>query len=112
MYISILSTKYIKLYKGAKHLLQTLKEKGFKVVAAHGDSPRIDLKQSPLYEDSEIAMLKTHYYGGIKKYQWLTLPLALHGVVVKKDGTKVNICIGERDEDPVVGITDLLPHFL
>ena len=85
-------------------------ENGFKVVAAHGDSPRIDLKQSPLYEDSEIAMLKTHYYGGIKKYQWTNIPLSMHGTIVKPDGEKVNICIGEKDEDPVFTICDLLPH--
>lgn len=85
-------------------------ESGLKVVAAHGDSPRIDLKQSPLYEDSEIAMLKTHYYGGIKKYQWTNIPLSMHGTIVKPDGEKVNICIGEKDEDPVFTICDLLPH--
>ena len=81
-------------------------EKGLNVVAAHGDSPRIDLKQSPLYEDSEIAMLKTHYYGGIKKYQWTNIPLSMHGTVVKPDGEKVTICIGEKDEDPIFTICD------
>ena len=85
-------------------------ENGLNVVAAHGDSPRIDLKQTPLYEDSEIAMLKTHYYGGIKKYQWTNIPLSMHGTVVKTDGEKVNICIGEREEDPIFTICDLLPH--
>lgn len=85
-------------------------EKGMKLLGAHLDSPRIDLKQVPLYEDTEMALFDTHYYGGIKKYQWVTLPLAIHGVVVKKDGTKVNIVIGEKDSDPVVGITDLLVH--
>lgn len=85
-------------------------ESGLRVVAAHGDSPRIDLKQSPLYEDNEIAMLKTHYYGGIKKYQWTNIPLSMHGTVVKPDGEKVNICIGEKDEDPIFTICDLLPH--
>lgn len=85
-------------------------EKGLNVIAAHGDSPRIDLKQSPLYEDSEIAMLKTHYYGGIKKYQWTNIPLSMHGTVVKPDGEKVTICIGEKDEDPIFTICDLLPH--
>ncbi len=85
-------------------------EKGMKILGAHIDSPRIDLKQNPFYEDTELAFLDTHYYGGIKKYQWVTLPLALHGVVVKKDGTIVNLVIGEAEEDPVVGITDLLPH--
>ncbi|MBU3181156.1 aminopeptidase [Clostridium psychrophilum] len=85
-------------------------EKGFKILGAHIDSPRLDLKQNPLYEDSELALLKTHYYGGIKKYQWVTLPLAIHGVVVKKDGTIVNIVIGEDEKEPVVGISDLLIH--
>lgn len=74
-------------------------EEGLNILGAHIDSPRLDLKQNPLYEDTEMALLDTHYYGGVKKYQWVTLPMALHGVVVKKDGTKVNICIGEKDED-------------
>ena len=81
-------------------------EKGMKILGAHIDSPRIDLKQNPLYEDTEQVLLDTHYYGGIKKYQWVALPLALHGVVVKKDGTKVEIVIGEEEGDPVVGISD------
>lgn len=85
-------------------------EDGMKILGAHIDSPRIDLKQVPLYEDTEMALLDTHYYGGIKKYQWVTLPLALHGVVVKKDGTVVRVVIGEAADDPVVGITDLLIH--
>jgi len=85
-------------------------EKGLKILGAHIDSPRLDLKQNPLYEDSELALLDTHYYGGIKKYQWVTLPLALHGVVVKKDKTVIDICIGEDDNDPVVGVSDLLVH--
>ncbi|WP_346938984.1 aminopeptidase [uncultured Clostridium sp.] len=85
-------------------------EKGFKILGAHVDSPRLDLKQNPLYEDSDFAMLKTHYYGGIKKYQWVTIPLAIHGVVIKKDGTLINIVIGEDDKEPVVGISDLLVH--
>lgn len=85
-------------------------EDGMKILGAHIDSPRIDLKQNPLYEDSEMAMLDTHYYGGIKKYQWVTLPLAIHGVVCKKDGTTINVCIGEDENDPVVGISDLLVH--
>ncbi|MBE5962116.1 MAG: aminopeptidase [Lachnospiraceae bacterium] len=85
-------------------------EKGMKLLGAHIDSPRIDLKQVPLYEDTEMALFDTHYYGGIKKYQWVTLPLAIHGVVCKKDGTTVNVVIGEDDSDPVVGITDLLVH--
>ena len=83
---------------------------GVKIAAAHIDSPRIDLKPNPLYEDSEMAFFKTHYYGGIKKYQWTAIPLALHGVIVKKDGTKVTVNIGEDDNDPKFVITDLLPH--
>jgi aspartyl aminopeptidase len=85
-------------------------EKGFKILGAHVDSPRLDLKQNPLYEDSDLAFLKTHYYGGVKKYQWVTIPLAIHGVVVKKDGTIVNVVIGEDEKEPVVGISDLLIH--
>lgn len=85
-------------------------EKGFNIIGAHIDSPRMDLKQNPLYEDTGLAYLDTHYYGGIKKYQWVTIPLALHGVVAKKDGTLVNVVIGEDDGDPVVGISDLLIH--
>lgn len=85
-------------------------ENGFNILGAHIDSPRLDLKQNPLYEDKELAMLDTHYYGGIKKYQWVTLPLALHGIVVRKDGSSVQITIGEDDNDPVVGISDLLVH--
>ena len=83
---------------------------GMNIVGAHIDSPRIDLKQNPLYEDSDFALADTHYYGGIKKYQWVARELALHGVVVKKDGTAVQICIGEKEDDPVVGISDLLIH--
>ena len=85
-------------------------EEGMNILGAHIDSPRIDVKQNPLYESEELAYLDTHYYGGIKKYQWVTLPLALHGVVVKKDGTTVDICVGEREEDPVFAVTDLLVH--
>ena len=85
-------------------------ENGMNILGAHIDSPRIDIKQNPLYEDGNLALLDTHYYGGIKKYQWVAMPLALHGVVVKKDGTKININIGEKDEDPVFAITDLLAH--
>ena len=84
--------------------------KGANICAAHEDSPRMDLKPNPLYEDSEIAYFKTHYYGGIKKYQWPTLPLALHGVVCCKDGRTVNVTIGEDPADPVLMISDLLPH--
>ena len=85
-------------------------EKGLNIVGAHIDSPRMDLKQNPLYEDTELVYLDTHYYGGIKKYQWVALPLALHGVVAKKDGTVVDVVIGEDEDDPVVGISDLLIH--
>ncbi len=85
-------------------------EKGMNILASHIDSPRLDVKPNPLYEDSGIAYLDTHYYGGIKKYQWVTIPLAIHGVVIKKDGTTVEICIGEDEDDPVVFISDLLPH--
>lgn len=85
-------------------------EKGINILGAHVDSPRLDLKQNPLYEDTDLAMFETHYYGGIKKYQWVTLPLAIHGVIVKKDGTAVNVVIGEDDNDPVIGVSDLLIH--
>ena len=85
-------------------------EKGMRILGAHVDSPRIDLKQNPLYEDQELALLDTHYYGGVKKYQWVTIPLALHGVVAKKDGQLVQVVIGEDETDPVFGISDLLIH--
>lgn len=85
-------------------------ENGMNILGAHIDSPRMDLKQVPLYEDTEMALLDTHYYGGIKKYQWVTLPLALHGVFVKKDGSRVKVEIGEKESDPVVGVSDLLVH--
>lgn len=85
-------------------------EKGMKILGAHLDSPRLDVKQNPVYEDTELCLFDTHYYGGIKKYQWVTLPLALHGVVAKKDGTVIDICIGEDPQDPVVGVSDLLVH--
>lgn len=85
-------------------------EEGMNILGAHIDSPRLDVKMNPLYEDTELAYLDTHYYGGIKKYQWVALPMALHGTVVKKDGSHVAIVIGENEADPVVGITDLLVH--
>ncbi|UOO36971.1 aminopeptidase [Oscillospiraceae bacterium CM] len=85
-------------------------DNGVMIAGAHVDAPRLDLKQIPLYEDGELAYFKTHYYGGIKKYQWVTLPLALHGVAVCKDGTTVEVIIGEKDDDPIFTITDLLPH--
>ncbi len=83
---------------------------GVNIIGAHLDAPRLDLKVRPLIEEHGVAMLKTHYYGGIKKYQWLNIPLALHGVVFKQDGTKVTINIGDKDDDPVFVISDLLPH--
>ena len=85
-------------------------ENGMRIIGSHVDSPRLDLKQHTLYEDGQMALMDTHYYGGIKKYQWIALPLAIHGVVVKKDGTKIDVVIGEDDNDPVVGISDLLVH--
>ena len=85
-------------------------EEGLNILGAHIDSPRIDVKQNPQYEDSNLLFWDTHYYGGIKKYQWVAMPLAIHGVVVKKDGSKVTMAIGQKDTDPVFCITDLLPH--
>ena len=85
-------------------------EQGINIVGAHIDSPRMDLKQNPLYEDTDLVYLDTHYYGGIKKYQWTTVPLALHGVVAKADGTVITVNIGEDEADPIFYITDLLPH--
>ena len=85
-------------------------ENGMNILGAHIDSPRIDVKQNPLYENEELAYVDTHYYGGIKKYQWVTLPLALHGVIVKTDGTVQEVSIGEKEEDPVFVVTDLLIH--
>ncbi len=92
------------------HIGEEPLEKGMNILGAHVDSPRLDLKQVPLYEDGELAQLDTHYYGGIKNYQWVTLPLAIHGVVAKKDGSVIDVCIGEDENDPVVGISDLLIH--
>ena len=89
---------------------KNLEEDGMRIIASHIDAPRVDIKQNPLYEDSGMAFLKTHYYGGIKKYQWTAIPLALHGVVVLKDGKKVEIRVGEEAGDPVFYINDLLPH--
>lgn len=85
-------------------------EKGINVIGSHIDSPRLDLKPNPLYEEGELALFKTHYYGGIKKYQWTTIPLAIHGVIVKANGEKVKVRIGEEETDPIFTITDLLPH--
>ena len=83
---------------------------GLNIIGSHIDSPRLDLKPNPLYDDAKICLFKTHYYGGIKKYQWTTIPLALHGVIVKANKEKVSICIGEDDNDPIFTITDILPH--
>ena len=85
-------------------------ENGLNIVGAHADSPRLDLKPNPLYEDSGFAYFKTHYYGGIKKYQWTTIPLSIHGVIVKTNGEKIEVNIGEDENDPIFTITDLLPH--
>ena len=92
------------------HLGQKPLEQGLNILGAHIDSPRLDLKQNPLYESNGFTLFDTHYYGGIKKYQWVAMPLAMHGVIVKKDGTSVNVVIGEDENDPVLYITDLLPH--
>ena len=105
VYVSVMG-KTLAMFKIGTESL----ENGMNILGAHIDSPRIDLKQNPLYEDTDLAMLETHYYGGIKKYQWVTLPLAIHGVIAKKDGTVVNVVIGEDDNDPVVAISDLLIH--
>ncbi len=85
-------------------------ENGVNLVAAHIDSPRLDMKQNPLYEKDDIGYFKTHYYGGIKKYQWPTVPLSLHGVIIKADGTKITVSVGEDESDPVFCVSDLLPH--
>lgn len=92
------------------HIGEDSIEEGMNILCAHIDSPRLDIKQNPLYEDTDLAYLDTHYYGGVKKYQWVAIPLALHGVVVKKDGAVIEVNIGEAEEDPIVYITDLLIH--
>ncbi|MEE8706362.1 MAG: aminopeptidase, partial [Oscillospiraceae bacterium] len=83
---------------------------GVRIAASHIDSPRLDLKPHPLYEKDDLALLKTHYYGGLKKYQWTTIPLAMHGRICRKDGSQVDICLGEKSGDPMFTVTDLLPH--
>lgn len=103
---AVCMNKTIALFNMGKEPL----EKGMNILGAHVDSPRMDVKQNPLYESEGMAYLDTHYYGGIKKYQWVTLPLAIHGVVVKKDGSSVQIHIGEKEEDPVFCVSDLLIH--
>ncbi|MBR6499656.1 MAG: aminopeptidase, partial [Clostridia bacterium] len=85
-------------------------EKGMNIIGAHIDSPRLDIKQNPVYESDGLVYMDTHYYGGIKSFQWVALPLALHGVVVKKDGSTVTVNVGENDSDPVFCISDILPH--
>ncbi len=106
--------KVYKINRGKAIILAVIGEKslseGVKISAAHIDSPRLDLKQVPVYEDSEIAYFKTHYYGGIRKYQWPTIPLALYGTIVKDDGTSVDVAIGDEQDDPVFYVSDLLPH--
>ncbi len=106
--------KVYRVNKGKAVLLFNVGKKpirdGFKILGAHIDSPRLDVKQNPLYEDTQLALLDTHYYGGIKKYQWVTMPMAIHGVICKKDGSVVKVVIGEDPADPVVGISDLLIH--
>ena len=106
--------KVYKINRGKAIMAATFGSKdlneGIRINAAHIDSPRLDLKPNPLYEKNELAFFKTHYYGGIRKYQWVTIPLAMHGVVIKKDGTKVEISIGEAEDDPIFMISDLLPH--
>lgn len=92
------------------HLGSAPLEQGMAILGAHIDSPRLDIKQNPLYEDTELVYLDTHYYGGVKKYQWVTIPLAIHGVVAKKDGSVVEINIGDHEDDPIFCITDLLIH--
>ena len=105
IYVNWMGKSFVNFVIGKKPITE-----GMNIVGAHIDSPRIDIKQNPLYEDSDFAYLDTHYYGGIKKYQWVATPLALHGVICKKDGTTVTVAIGEKDEDPVLYISDLLPH--
>ena len=105
VYVSIMG-KTLAMFKIGSEPL----ENGMNILGAHIDSPRLDLKQNPLYEDTGLALLDTHYYGGVKKYQWVALPLAIHGVVAKKDGTVEQVVIGEDDNDPIVGISDLLIH--
>ena len=105
-FYAINGSKNIVLFRDGKESI----EKGINFIFAHIDSPRIDIKQNPLYEGSDVVMFKTHYYGGIKKYQWVTVPLALHGVIYLKNGDKVELTVGEKEDDPVFIISDLLPH--
>ncbi len=105
IYVCIMGKAVLAFLMGKKPL-----EEGMNIVGAHIDSPRLDLKQNPLYEDTDYALADTQYYGGIKKYQWVARELAIHGVVIRKDGSRVELTIGEKDGDPVIGISDLLPH--
>ena len=105
VYADCMGKAFVMFQLGKKPL-----EEGMNILGAHIDSPRIDVKQNPLYEDSDMAYLDTHYYGGIKKYQWVTIPLAIHGTIAKKDGTVRDIIIGEKEDDPVLVISDLLIH--
>ena len=105
VYVNWMNKSFVNFVIGQKPITE-----GMNIVGAHIDSPRIDVKQNPLYEDSDLVYLDTHYYGGIKKYQWVATPLALHGVICKKDGTTVTVAIGEKDDEPVLYISDLLPH--
>ncbi|MCD4744456.1 MAG: aminopeptidase [Desulfobacteraceae bacterium] len=111
---SLKSKKFYKIFKGKTVGLAVLGKKpvenGLNIIASHIDSPRLDLKQNPLYEDLDLVLMKTHYYGGIRKYQWLNVPLALHGTIIKADGGKLDINIGEDIEDPIFAVSDLLPH--
>jgi aspartyl aminopeptidase len=111
---SVKAGKFYKTFKGKSVGLAVLGKKSFEnginIIASHIDSPRLDLKQNPLYEDLDLALIKTHYYGGIRKYQWLSVPLALHGTMIKSNGEKLDIIIGEDIEDPVFAVSDLLPH--
>ena len=103
---SVCMNKTVAMFQIGKEPLDS----GMNILGAHIDSPRMDIKQNPLYEDSDLAYLDTHYYGGIKKYQWVTIPLAIHGVIAKKDGSVVEVNIGENDNDPVFCVSDLLIH--
>ena len=105
LYVNIAEKTLILFHIGSKDLVE-----GMRIIGGHTDSPRLDLKPRPIYEESGLSLLDTHYYGGIKKYQWVTIPLALHGVVTKKSGESIDICIGEDENDPVFTITDILPH--
>ena len=105
VYVNWMNKSFVCFKVGSEKITE-----GMNILGAHIDSPRIDVKQNPLYEESELAYLDTHYYGGIKKYQWVAQPLALHGVICKKDGTTVTVAIGEKEDDPVFCISDLLPH--